>query len=334
VPVVVVLALVASACSGRGKDPLEIGVKRIALNLAFSDETKAEPVDRNKVLQVITVPEDVAAYEPDAPVGSGRKIPPLAGFRPCPAAAVDNFPKEPVTLVMRGAPKPGLYTTHNAGTVKITDGAIPFTLPYPIASKLEISKVVVTPEVPGQQDTPPAVQGVAGFGDVVTFDVLETVGTSSVLSSYRYDDTNFQLIRRETKSPGRDTAIAPVPAVTLQHLGKGKADSWASAGADQDNNTGMVVQGNIEDRENVDICGQRYDSWKVLSTETTANLSSSEHSENEPNQPIIYHFANQLGGLIIQKEVHATETVNVEGRPVTVQYDYVSTLDSVDPIVK
>jgi hypothetical protein len=332
-PLVVVMALVASACGGGGKDPLEIGVKRIALDLAFADESKAGPVDRAKVLQAITVPSDVLTdFTESPPTITGRRLPPLPTPRPCPEAPPDVFPKEPVTLVIRGAPKPGLYTTHNVGTVKITDGAIPFTLPYPTTSKLEFRNVVVTPQVPGQDQAPPAVTGAVGTGNVVTFDTIETIGSTKVQDSYRYDNTNFQLVRRETTSPGRHTVLAPTPALTLQHLGKGDGDTWASAGVDQTTQTGAVVQGSIEKREFVDVCGQRYDAWKVPSTESTANLNSGEHSETEPNLPNVYHFANDIGGLMIQRDIHSSETVNVEGKPITVQYDFVSTFDSVDPV--
>jgi hypothetical protein len=330
----VACALVATGCSGGKKDPLVIGVKRIALDLAFADKTKAAPVERSKVIEVLPVPTEVLTdlLGPAPVTGTGRRLPPLPPARPCPQAAPDNFPKEPVTLVIRGAPKAGLYRLHNNGTVKITDGAIPFTISYPNLSTMEIRNVVVTEQVPGQSGAPPAVQGLLNTGNVVTFDTIEKIGTTSVRSSYRYDTTNFQLTRRETTSPGRHTVLAPAPAITLQHLGKGDGDTWASAGADQPSQTGMVVQGAIEKREFVDVCGQRYDAWKVNSTESTANLNAGEHSETAANQPNVYHFANHLGALMIQRDIHLSETVNVEGKLITVQYDFVSTFDSVDPV--
>jgi hypothetical protein len=325
--VVVAMSLVAGACGRRGPDPLEIGVKRIALDLAFKDESKAPPPEPAKIIEVIGLPEDAPVELPT------RVQPTLPGYflaSPCPEAQPDAFPKEPVTIFFRGAPKAGIYGVHGRGTIKLTSGALTFTLPFPPRLTYEVKNVTVTPSVP--PDVPNPLRDLIDQGDNVTYDLVKTISPQLIITdSYHYTRSAFTLTKRVTVSSGVTTTFTPTPPITLESMTKGDGDTWSSAGSDQANSVAMVVQGAIEKREFVDVCGQRYDAWKVNSTETAADLATGAQTGTDPQQPNIYRFANHLGGLVISEEGHFTQALTVNGSPVTAEWDYTSTFDSVEP---
>lgn len=327
----VVAVLTASACAPSRPDPFEIGIKRIVLDLPFADEEKAEPPEPRRVIEVLGLPEETI----EGPIDESPRPPrafvdPPQGRTRCPEAGPNVFPKEPVTLVIRGAPKEGLYRLHNRGTIRITSGAIAYNLPYPSVSTVEIRKVVVTPEVPSE--VPDEARGLLGGGNIVTFESTRKFGTVTVIDQYRYDDTKFELLQREQFVENKRTLFRPTPAITLQELGFGNGDDWNSAGVDRQTNVAMVVNGTIQNNSAVDLCGQKYDTLPVVSTEQLVNLATNETSGTDPQQPNIYRFANHHGGLIIQEEGHYTQTLTVDGAPVTAEFDYVATFDSIDPV--
>lgn len=327
---IVVLGALAAGCSS-GRDPLEIGVKRLALDLAFKDETKADPVAPAQVIEILGLPDEgLALDEPDAPRRSPvRPAELIPLIPPCPVAEPDNFPKEPVTVFFRGAPKPGVYGVHAAGTIRAL-GAIPFTVPYPFRLTYEVKNVTVTPAVPPDLPNPP--RDLVDQGNVVTYDLVKNISpTLQVTDSYRYNRTEFTLTKRVTKTGNRTVTFTPSPAIVLESMTSGDRDAWSSAGADRETNIAMVVQGTIEKREFVDLCGQNYDAWKVNSNEQVVNLDSGEQSGTDPQQPNVYRFANHLGGLVISEEGHFTTVIEVAGQLVPVEFDYVSTFDSVEP---
>lgn len=334
VAIAAALAMLATACGGSGADALEIGVKRIALDLAFKNEALAEPVPPARIIEVIGAPEEI--FEEDEEPNVVRRVQsPLPPPREtCPEADPESFPKEPVTVFFRGAPKEGTYRLHNQGTIRVTGGAFPFTLPFPAVSTWQIRNVVVTPAVPS--DIPQPVRDYLGSGDIVTFDLekkVTTVGASLIVTdSYRYNRTELTLQKRVTSTQGRKDTFTPTPAVTLIKTEQGDGDTWNSAGFDRATNTSMVVQGKIERRQFVDVCGERFDAWKVVSTESTANLLTGEHSETDVQQPNVYRFANHFGALVLQEEGHYSQSLIIDGRPVTLRYDYISTLDSIEPV--
>jgi hypothetical protein len=321
-------ALLGGACGRGGADPLEIGVKRIALDLAFKDETKATPEPPARILEELGLPPDL---EPITATPARRPTVTKPPVNPCPVAPDDAFPKEPVTIFFRGAPKAGRYNVHATGTIKVTTAAFPLTLPFPPHLTYEVKNVVVTPTIPPDVPNPP--RDLVDQGDVVTYDLVKTISpTLTITDSYHYTRKEFTLTKRVIVNNGDTATFAPTPAITLESMTKGNGDTWSSAGADSASSTAMVVQGAIEKREFVDICGTRYDAWKVNSTETFANLDSGDQSNTDAQQPTVYRFANHLGGLIIQEEPHFTQATTINGAPATVEWDYVATFDSVDPV--
>jgi hypothetical protein len=327
--------LVSGACVGHHEDPLAIGVKRIALNLAFSDEAKAVPLPPEQVIvqipvdQSVVLPPEIVLPARPKPVTRQPVVPPPTK---CPAAAPDTFPSEPVTIFARGAPKAGVYTLHNEGTITLGIGAFSLPLPYPRRSTVEIRNVVVQDAVAGGEALPPAVRALAGISPVVTFDAFKTVSPElAILNSYRYDEAKLTLTKRVILTPSETTTFQPTPDITFMQFGKGEADSWSSAGIDQPHNLGMVVQGKIDNREFVDLCGKVYDAFHVTSNENVADLASGGTSGTDVAKPNIYWFANQLGALIIKEEGHFTQTIRVQGNIASLKFDYTSTMDSVDP---
>ena len=47
----------------------------------------------------------------------------------------------------------------------------------------------------------------------------------------------------------------------------------------------MVVQGSIDKREVVDVCGSLYDSYRVISSEQVSNVSAGYNSQTASNDP-------------------------------------------------
>ncbi len=327
----VLLALASAACGGSGPDPLLIGMKRIALNLAFADEELANPVDPVRVIRIIPAPqellEDDANFEEYRPTARPRPPEPPA----CAVAGPDVFPDEPVPIFPRGAPAEGVYSFHNTGTINITGTVVALAIPYPRTSKVEIRNVVVVDAVPGGEALTPAGRAALGLSKVVSFDRINKISPElTVADSYRYDEGKFELTKRVVTSQGV-TTFNPQPAITFLEFGQGEGDTWSSAGIDTENNLSMVVQGQISNREFVDLCGKIVDAFRVLSNETSVNLDDTSQSGTDATQPNIYWFANHLGALLIQEEGHFTQVIQVDGTPVTLEFDYVSTLDSVIP---
>jgi hypothetical protein len=325
-------ALATTACGGGGPDPLIIGMKRVALNLAFADEDLASAVDPARVIQLVPAPEELleegADFEPYRP---SRPRPPLPP--PCAVAGPNVFADEPVPIFARGAPAEGVYSFHNTGTITITGTVVPLSIPYPAKSKVEIRNVKVVDEVPGGEALTPAGRAALGLSKVVSFDRINRIsGELTVADSYRYDESKLELTKRVVTSQGQGvTTFNPQPAITFLEFGQGEGDTWSSAGIDTENNLSMVVQGTISNREFVDLCGKIVDAFRVPSNETSVNLDDTSQSGTDATQPNIYWFANQFGALVVKEEGHYTQVIQVDGAPVTLEFDYTSTLDSVIP---
>ena len=327
------VVLVTAGCAPSRPDPFEIGIKRMTLELAFADEDKASPPDPARVIEVIGLPEEILDQPLTPPATRPSRTSDGVALPRCPVAGPNVFPKEPVTLVMRGAPREGLYTLHNSGTIKINAGGVALPpLPYPIFSTLEIRKVVVTPEVPADSPIPEDIRDQLGGGNIVTFEATRKVGTTTIVDQYRYDDTKFELLQRERFIGAKRTLFRATPPITMQELGRGNGDDWVSGGVDRETQLAMVVNGVIGNNEAVDVCGKKYDTLPVSLSEQLVNVATGDTLTTDAQAPNVYRFANHYGGLIIQEDAHFTETVTVEGSPVTVEYDYVSTFDSIDPV--
>ena len=94
----------------------------------------------------------------------------------------------------------------------------------------------------------------------------------------------------------------------------------------------MVVNGKIEKREVVDTCGELVDTYRITLSETMVNLATGETSGTPQDEPNVYNVATQYGGMIVREDVHYTQTTTTaDGTPVVLEFDYVSTLDDIEP---
>lgn len=315
------LPVVAAACGGGGDEPTQVGIRRVALALAFSEEELAEPVPPRVITQLVpTAPTveftDTEVVIPDVVVGVAPQCPTLA-----PGASAEV----PVTFEVTGPPAPGAYGRHNSGSIDVTGGPFPITLPYPFISTDTVS-------VPETVDVEPA-PGVPATEQATEYEITRDLGFGfQTTDRYRVTARAVELVSRTTVTPGQTSEFRPTPPIDVYVFGV-ENSSWNDAGVDNENGTAMAFRGRIEKREVVDVCGTAVDTYRVLAEETTVNLETGQTSGTSSGDPNIYNVATQFGGLIVRADVHTTDTTRDPNSdaPLVLEFDYVSTLDSVEP---
>ena len=332
------LALVAGACGGPSAPDLEIGLQRVALDLAF----KAEETEKAMPAQTLvpTIVGSQAEFAVSVPPATFERPParPLTPLAPqCPEAK-GGVPEKPVTSTVLVPPVEGRYRVHRTGTFEVESAVFPFKGQMPPVGEKEYRNVRV---IPGEADV---------FGDPspdqYEWEVFERTGDNFTSRTLRATPSAIQLLKQVTKVGSTTVTFTPTPPVTLVGLGTGVGASWNSAGVDTDTGTSMVVQGRVVRRDNVDLCGKVYDTFVVQSTERITNAGDQYTSqtddanvegddEGEAGKPNTYWVATQHGGLFIQEEFHTTTTLTAEVGgarvPVTLKLDYMNTFDSIDP---
>jgi hypothetical protein len=316
----VALALVASACGPNHAPRTLIGVRKVSLSVAFSDEALKPP------------PQTPAAQQVLLPLGGLDVVkialpptPKLPAFELCPKAAEGATPDVPATSNITRPPEPGPYLKRNNGTVKV-NGALPITLPYP-----PITQVII-----GHVETVTVDDLYYGKEPVTTFESEEQLAPGlSVKSYYSYNPRELDLVKEEVITNGEVTTFSPVPAIQVLPF-TGPGNTWAGGGADPDTKTTATVQGAIAgERKLIDICGTIVDTLEVSTTETRAALAdqavSGSGNPDHPNTPIVQNYAPQFGGLVMRREEHSQRTIKSDSAPVTLQIDVVSTLLSTKP---
>lgn len=337
-------ALLAAGCGGDDDMGIQIGLQRIALDLAFKAEEQAAKAEPQQTLVPTAIPSqaEFAVAVPletfDEPVSG--EVRPLGRIAPpCPVAD-GVFPDKPVASTVASPPAEGVYNLHRTGTFAVESAVFPFKGFMPAKGEKEYRNVEV---IPGTTD-------VLGnkAADQFEYEVFEQTGDNFTSRTLRVTATAIQLVEQVTKVGETTITFRPTPAITLVGLGGAEGTSWNSAGVDTATGTSMVVQGVIEKRENVDLCGKVYDTYVVRSTERITNVRDQYTSQtndaanqtggengDEPGQPNTYWVATQYGGLFIQEEFHTTTTLTAEVGgapvPVTLRLDYRNTFDSIDP---
>jgi hypothetical protein len=317
------LALVAGGCGGKDKPDLQIGLKRVALDLAFKDGDQGRPPGPEAVIVPTAVPSQ-AEFAVTAPSDVfTRPGDPPRPARVCPAAQAGAVPEEPATVSVLKPPTAGTYALHRKGTFEV-----------------ELPQNTLRGAMPAEgAKTYGKVRPVEGAFE---FDVVERTGDNVTSQTLRVTPTAIELVHQETKIGQATVTFTPTPAVTLMVLGKGEAASWNSAGVDTETGAVMAVQGTIVKRQNVDLCGTMYDTYVVRSTERITNsqagyTSHTDDTENPPTGgpglPNTYFVATHHGGLFIQEDLHTTTqlTVGNPPTPVTLRLDYTNTFDSIRP---
>ncbi|HVM54455.1 MAG TPA: hypothetical protein VM262_14785 [Acidimicrobiales bacterium] len=318
------VAALATACGDSSGGRLDLGVRRVALNLAFAVEELAEPVEPNRIIQLIpappevTTPEQLAAPPPFDP----PTLPDL-----CPEAPAGAAPRESVALEIRQPPAAGSYLRSNEGTISVTGGPFLITLPFPFISRWEI----------GEAETieTPAPLGIGDPAVVREYEVRKILAPGfETIERMRLLEDRLQLVSRTTINQESTTEFTPSPAIDVYVFGV-EGDSWASAGMDDASGAAMLYQGRIERREIIDVCGEVIDTYRVIVSEQLVNLRTGEVSgtSGDEEHPTIFNYATHLGGLVVREEVHSTQNSRdpETGSPLVIGLDYTSTLTSTEP---
>lgn len=331
---VLLASALAGACASGGPDRLEFGVQRIALDLAFVDEDAAPPPAPEVIVQLIPAPPEV--YEPgfdfrtvevpedelddDTPLMQPA-LPPR-----CPAASPEATIDLPVSPSVLDPPAAGFYPRANSGSIELVTAGPALKFSYPPESVWQISAEKKAPGPSGTLQLPTNTP----LGRQWT--VTKQLGSFRTVELMELASNGVLLVERRTNNNGVATVLRPDPPVTVFQFGA-EGDTWTSAGADVDHDLAMVVQGSIDDRAVIDVCGVLAEAFVIGYTEQVVNLATGETSGTDSAEPSTIYYAPQYGGLVVKEELHTTQSLTAEdGSPVVVNLDYVSTLMTVDPL--
>jgi hypothetical protein len=338
---VVLLALVAQACGGGDDRSFTIGFKRIALDLSYKDETLPSPTRAD-----VVTPQPVPSYadflnQVRVPQRLQSVAPSLFGA--CPTAGPDVHPEHPATVFVTEPPMVGTYTTHNKGTITI-EGALQVKLPFPSRGVIMIKDITHTDtEDPVNGPTriftyDVYVPGLDGGGTTTTYRVTYSPATltgtvGQTVGGSHAPQGELDLVRLQLKSTAGDIDFNPDPPITIMSFKNGQGTSWQSAGIDREDGTSMVVEGSVSRRVNVDLCGNLYDTYEVVSNEHIVNLRTGLRSDTSTTDPNVYRVATNYGGLFIQQHINTTTSFPGEsGAPTIVTAQYDQTFDRIAPL--
>lgn len=328
-------ALAVSACSRPGPGPLQMAVRSVAIDLTFADEDLAEPVEPEVIVRTVPAPSEVEQPEeildfdePDPPPSA--PVPDLTCGEAPDGAAAQSI----TTLGIDQPPAAGRYPRHNAGQFTVSGGVVDLTVPFPFFTADVISKPEVVPSDPLTGLVDEGLAGDEAEPDPLEWDVThEITQTSTVRTRYRLTPDALQIAERETTNQDVVQLFRPEPPVTLMELNEGEGHTWVSSGVDLDRGKALLVDGTIETREPIDVCGTLVDTYRVMVDETFVDLDTGEVSGTEGDTRNRYNIATQFGGLVVETHQQYTQRTRdpESGSPMTVTYDYVSTLDDTEP---
>ena len=312
---VLVVGLLMSACGGSDAPSSLIGVRKVALDLTFKDQSFAKPLPTRVVITYLPAPNDVVAR-----LNPNLKLPaaPRSPFACVPAGA--GVPKEVATSGIPHPPKPGTYLYNNVGTINIT-GALALTLPYPTVTKVVIGDV--------QQAVTP--NPLLGPSATTTFTATQDIGALKQVDTYSYDTDSLDLVKREITANGVTSTLAPTPAVTVMSF-DGPGATFQGVGLDVPNLSALILQGSVGAKTVVDACGTLIDTYPSSTTEQQLNITSVSTSGTQTNKPTITNYALQLGGIVVKREAHTMQVIKQDAGAAVVNIDVVSTLLNTDPL--
>ena len=331
--VLMATSLAAAACGPSAPDRLEFGVQRIALDIAFVDEDAAPPPEPEVIVRLVPAPPEV--YEPgfdfesvevpedDLDVGPPIVLPPLT--RRCPPAPPEATIDLPASPSVLDPPTAGRYPRASSGSIELVTAGPVLRFPYPQESSWLISAEKPAPGPTGTVQLPTN----APSGRQWT--VTKQLGNFRTVELMELASNGVLLVERRTINDGVETVLRPDPPVTVFQFGA-EGDSWNSAGADVEHDFAIVIQGSIDDRAVIDVCGVLVETFVIAYTEQVVNLATGETSGTDSAEPSTIYYGPQYGGLVVKEEMHTTQRVTApDGSPVVVNLDYVSTLTSIDP---
>lgn len=337
-----VLAVFAQACGGGSNRDFTIGFKRLALDLSYKDDSLPAPT-RTDVMTPQPVPS-FAAFLNQVRVPQHLQSVAPSLFGPCATAPADAHPEHPATVFVTEPAAVGTYTTHNTGKITIA-GALQVTLPFPPRGVLQIQHITHS-DTDDPVNGPTKVftydvfvPGLDGGGTTTTYQVTYSpatlVGTAGqqVPGGSHAPQGELDLVRLQLKSSAGNIDFNPDPPITIMSFKNGQGTSWQSAGIDRADGTSMVVEGSVQRRVNVDLCGNLYDTYEVVSNEHIVNLRTGLRSDTSATDPNIYRVATNYGGLFIQQHIDTTTSFPGEsGTPTVVTTQYDQTFDRITPL--
>lgn len=325
----VLLTLAATLITGcsTGNRELELGIKRVALSLAFADEDKAQPVPPKIVYQLIPAPPELVASAPETPPAILPSFE-LPAFIRCPKADLRGAPEKAVLRLATSVPAPGKYPRRNTGKIRVEGGLVPLDLPYPPFSLWEYGAATRI-DVPGD---PTGAVTKPETDDEFTVKKMLTPEFFTV-ETLRRTSTGIVLVKRESTANGVKTVFTPQPSPTVYQYGV-ENDEWRSAGVDTSTSTSILITGKINKREVVDVCGTLVDTYQATYTEELVNLDTGEVSGTDPTTTSFISVAPQFGGQVIKEDMRTVSRVRdpKSGSPLTITLTYVSTASTIEPI--
>lgn len=323
----IALALLALSACARGDSAVQIGLQRVNVDLAFKGDPDADKVVRQLPPLPLPIQPAELYFEPPEFV-------PVKAKDPCPKGDTTKAPNPPATQLILTPPQAGTYTYANKGKVALTIGTLSTKLPYPQKTESVISNVT---DVTAEQSDYQRLRNEPGTR-TITFDLTESLGYGSRVTSFVVTSGSIQLVKRVTKVGDAESTFTPTPALTVMNLGGGVGDSWNSAGVDLATGETGVIQGRNAARQTLDLCGTLVDTYKIVSTERFASLqgtdaySSMTKDAADPSGESaaltnIYNVATQFGGLFVRVETHTTTQSGVA----TIDVDNVATMASTTP---
>lgn len=351
---VFVLALVSSGCARTDEKPYDIGLRRVALDLAYEDAEKAAPETPKAVEAVVEEAPEPELFVPKKVV---HVIPKRAPKFVCGKADPNQTPAVPAFAVVKGPPKMGVYNRHNAGTITAELGTQTVKVPYPPASSWDIRDVkevtastYLNPNDVNSLNPPSQVRSnETAFPKRMEFNLTRTVRILGFefqqIDTLRYSRGGttggdyIWLVKRVTISSGVRTEFNPTPPVRLVELftTEGPDSDVTYVGVDRATKMALEVQSTVVGREWVDVCGVNEDTYKVKISETMVDLNKTppQTAGSDPAQETFWNIQFDNGLLILREQVHTIWRTSVKTGnafvPAVVKFDYTSTLDSLEP---
>jgi hypothetical protein len=374
--IVLAAGIVLTSACGNNPDPLDLGFKRVSLDLVFKDAAKAPPPDPRKVQTVIEYFTEDYAFEEevaDEPVPRRipRSIPRGPTVPPCLTAEPGTTPEIPPLSATKEPPEVGTYRRKNTGSIRLNVPPLPpLSLPYPFLSNWTVTDITsdvgtlaTNPrdddELP--VDQVPRVNPTEGTGVVVAPVVHRFTLTRNVTADTRTIDTyqyygdrasgdldttdaegsGLYLVKREWFSSLGHRVFEPTPPVMITAIGDEHEphQQVVTSGVDRTTNAVMTVHTQIVGREDIDVCGEVYGTYRVEFDETLVEIGPDGapvvSGTVETGKKNVWNISFNLGLRVIREEVHRIDraTVEVAGAPVPaeVTWDYTSTLMNFAP---
>ena len=366
---VLACASISSACA-ESPDPLEIGLRTVALDLSFRDADRAEPVAPQEVITRFLPADIIERFDddiPDAPGERGRRTvvrvppPPLNRAAPCAVADPTATPDRQAFVVIKDPPRVGTYLRRNEGELQVKLPTFEFKLPYPPSTAWDLPRVEPGsgPSAVNDRDA----EAVGGLPDAAKSNttvsppnfefelVRKSLPGYSVTDTYFYTYTGasggdfLYLKKRVTVADGAVSEFNPTPPIRVVRLGvspggDGTTSSESNhAGLDRSTSVSMTIQSDVIGREEVDVCGEVLDTYLVRIQERIVDLSKRppDVSGNDPDKYNFWNIQFDNGLLLVRESVDTLTRTSalVPGTaapiPVEIRSIYTSTLRSPEP---